>query len=203
MRPVSSVEGTSLTGPVAAVAGTVRGSSWDQTGAPASRINPNPTHPQQIELRFLMVTKRSLRNNDRIPRLQLNVLGRTIEVSHGHGMSLRNNDRVPRLQLNVLGRTLGFDDFLVVERNPGLAAVGILPQNVNGFLLGEITEATGQRNRVQHRRRIRDHMRSRSCRLSQNVEFLAVDLLNHDRNFRLRNKTLQLAGDIFFQLQGG
>src|SRR6202167_1576565 len=117
MRPVSSVEGTSLTGPVAAVAGTVRGSSWDQTGAQASRINPNPTHPQQIELRFLMVTKRSL----------------------------RNNDRVPRLQLNVLGRTLGFDNFLVVERNPGLAAVGILPQNVNGFLLGEITEATSQR----------------------------------------------------------
>src|SRR5580704_17560923 len=109
MRPVSSGEGTSLTGPVAAVAGTVRGSSCDQTGAEASRTNPNPAHPQQIELRFLMVTKRSLRNSDRIPRLQLNVLGRTIEVLMVTKASLRNNDRVPRLQLDVLGRTLGFD----------------------------------------------------------------------------------------------
>ena len=38
--------------------------------------------------------------------------------------------------------------------------------------------------------------------LSQNVEFLAVDLLHHHRNFRLRNVILQLAGNVFFQPQG-
>jgi hypothetical protein len=63
MRPVSSLVGTSLVGtslaaPVAAGAGTGRGSSWDQTGALASKINPNKTDPKQMALRFLMVTER-------------------------------------------------------------------------------------------------------------------------------------------------
>jgi hypothetical protein len=59
MRLVSSLTGRSSTGPlVTAGAGTGRGSSWDQTGALASKINPNKTNPTQIVLRFLMVTER-------------------------------------------------------------------------------------------------------------------------------------------------
>src|ERR1700736_2449208 len=68
----------------------------------------------------------------------------------------RNNNCVAGLKLNILVRILAFDDFLIVERKPRLRSVRILAQNVNGFLLGEVSKSTGEGDRVQYCRRIAD-----------------------------------------------
>src|ERR1019366_5003466 len=71
------------------------------------------------------------------------------------------DDRVTRLKLYILGRALTLDDLLVVEGDSSLAAVRVLAQNINGFLFGEITESPGDSDRIEHRRRVGDHVRPR------------------------------------------
>ena len=105
------------------------------------------------------------------------------------------------LQLDVLGWIFSFDDFLVVEGKPDLGTVRILAKNVNGFLLGKIAESSSKGDRVQHRRRVRDPVGTWAPYLSQDVELLAVDLLNDNSNFRFADKNLQPSRNLLFQLK--
>ena len=56
-----------------------------------------------------------------------------------------------RHELDVLFGILALDHFFVVEGEPGLGTVRVLPQNVNGLLLGEVAEAAGKRSSARRR----------------------------------------------------
>ena len=120
-----------LAGPVAAGTGTGRCSSCDQADGLASRSDPCRTNPKQIELKLLMLRiamgrrfGKSLRNLVTEPR---------------YGTSLRNNDRVAGLELDVLRHILALADFLVIKRQAAFSR-GALPENVDGLLFCEIAE---------------------------------------------------------------
>ena len=91
----------------------------------------------------------------------------------------RYNDGVARLQLHILCGVLPFDDFLVVERQAGLCPIRILAQDVNRFLFRKIAEAPGESKCIQNGRRIGENVGSRPVHLADNVELLAIDLLDH------------------------
>src|ERR1051326_972023 len=95
------------------------------------------------------------------------------------------DDSVARLQLYVLTGILSFDHLFVIERNSLLASIRILSQYIDGFLLGKITESARHGDGIQHGRRVGKRERARLIHVPQNVELLAVDLLNDDRDFRL------------------
>src|SRR5271157_4010932 len=108
-----------------------------------------------------------------------------------------------RLESYVLRDILALDYFFVIEGNSRLTAAGILSQNVNRSLLGKITTAAGQRNRVQNRRRVCKRVRAWLCHLSQDVELLTIDLLDHYRYFWFLQIGLQFVGDVLFEFQRG
>jgi hypothetical protein len=89
-----------LAGPVAAGTGTGRCSSCDQADGLASRSDPCRTNPKQIELKLLMLR---------------------VAAERRCGTSLRNNDRVAGLELNVLRHILALTDFLVIKRKAGFS----------------------------------------------------------------------------------
>jgi hypothetical protein len=64
---------------------------------------------------------------------------------------LRYNDRVAGLKFNILSCILPLDDFLVIERQSCLAAVGILTEDINRFLFGKVAEPAGESDRIEHR----------------------------------------------------
>jgi len=57
----------------------------------------------------------------------------------------RDHNRVPRLKFDILRRIFPLNYFFVVKRKAGLPSVGILPQDINIFLFGKITESAGER----------------------------------------------------------
>ena len=73
-------------------------------------------------------------------------------TEHTYGTHLRNNDRVTGLKFNVLRHILALADILVIKRDSGILT-DALSENIDGFLLCEVAETTGQRDRVDHRGR--------------------------------------------------
>src|ERR1700733_12347765 len=86
---------------------------------------------------------------------------------------LRNNDRVARLQLDVLGRILPLHYFLVIEAQARLASVRTLPQDINRLLFGKVANPASHGDRVQHGGSTRNRIRTWLVHLPQNVEFLS------------------------------
>src|SRR5262249_32137430 len=66
---------------------------------------------------------------------------------------LRDDQDVVRLKDDVLGHVLAFDHIFVVELDLLLGAVRAGAQDVDLFLLGEIAEASAQRDGVEHGQR--------------------------------------------------
>src|SRR5579872_2029055 len=72
------------------------------------------------------------------------------------------DDGVARLELHVLFQFLALDDVLVVEGQLRLGSVRVLAEHVDRFLLREIPEAAGNRDRIQHRGRAGQRIRTRA-----------------------------------------
>src|SRR5207253_11040727 len=104
---------------------------------------------------------------------------------------LRNIHSIVGLQLYILRCVLALDHILVIEGEPGSRAIRVLPQHINRFLLRKIAEAAGHGEGIENRRRISQRVKTWFRHLSQNIEFLAVDLLYDYCNFRLGNVTLE------------
>ncbi len=90
-----------------------------------------------------------------------------------------------RFNLDVLTDVLSLDKFLVVEEDSGFLPLGILAEDVDGFLLRKVPEPAGQCKRVNYSMDL--SLRHVSARSERRREFSPVSrVLRRVSNVRLR-----------------